>query len=71
MILFYNPQWKNRLSPKLQTKLNNVVYRVQKANRTRTKMKAAHIERLAKYEKRDKDISQPCLKLRVNKTVVA
>ena len=60
LVLLYNLQRKKRLS-KLQTscdgpykiikRLNDVVHRIQEANSPRTKMKVAHIERLAKYGK--------------------
>ena len=37
------------------TEAVSVVYRIQKANRPRTKMKVVHIKRLAKYGKRDNE----------------
>lgn len=61
LVLLYNPQRKIGLSPKLQThwdgpyriikRLNDVVYRIQKHNSPRSKMKVVHLERLAKYGK--------------------
>ena len=65
MVLLYNPQRKKGLSPKFQTswdepykiikRLNDVVYRIQKPNSPRTKIKVVHIERLAKFGKKDKE----------------
>ena len=65
LVLLYNPQRKKGLSPKLQTswdgpykiikRLNDVVYRIQKANSSRTKMKVVYIGRLAKYGKKDNE----------------
>ena len=63
LILLYNPLRKKILSTKLQTswdgiykkikRLNDVVYRIHKANSPRTKMKVVHIERLAEYGEKD------------------
>ena len=63
LILLCNPKRKKGLSLKLQTswdgpykiikRLNDVMYRIQKANSPQTKIKIVHIERLTKYGKRD------------------
>ena len=65
LVLLYNLQRKKGLSPKIQTswdepykiikRLNDVVYRIQKSNSTQTKIKVEHIERLAKYGKKDNE----------------
>ena len=57
LVLCYNPQRKKGLSPnyKIIKLFNDVVYRIQKANSGRTKMKVVYIERLAKYGKRDNE----------------
>ena len=57
LVWFYNPQRKIGKSPKLQQdwegpyriikKINDVIYRIQKGQRT--KMKVIHVDRLAKY----------------------
>lgn len=66
LVLLFNPQRKKGLSPKLQThwegpyrvikRLNDVVYRIQKCNSPRAKMKVVHLERLARY---GKGVSEP------------
>lgn len=57
LVLLFNPQRKKGLSPKLQThwegpykvikRINDVVYRIQKSQSPRAKMKVVHLERLA------------------------
>ena len=64
LVLLY-PQRKKGLYPKLQTswdgpykilkRLNDVVYRIQKANSLRTETQVMYIERLAKYGKKDNE----------------
>ncbi|XP_075151768.1 uncharacterized protein LOC142225842 [Haematobia irritans] len=59
LVLLFNPQRKKGLCPKLQTqwegpykvikKINDVVYRIQKDDSPRSKMKVVHLERLAPY----------------------
>lgn len=59
LVLFYNPQRKKGLSPKLQTnwegpyevvkRINDVVYRIRRSDNSRAKMKVVHLERLAPY----------------------
>ena len=58
-VLLFNPQRKKGLCPKLQsqwegpykvvTRINDVVYRIQKEGSPRAKMKVVHLERLAQY----------------------
>lgn len=59
LVLLHNPQRKRGLSPKLQThwegpyrivtRINDVVYRIQKYPTNKGKLKVVHIERLAPY----------------------
>ena len=59
LVLLYNPQRKKVLSTKLQTscdgpykkikRFNNVLYWIQKANRSRTNKKVVHIVMKLKY----------------------
>ena len=59
LVLLFNPQRKKGLCPKLQThwegpykivtKINDVVYRIQRSDSPRSKMKVVHLERLAPY----------------------
>ena len=59
LVLLFNPQRKKGLCPKLQThwegpykivtKINDVVYRIQRSDSPRSKMKVVHLERLTPY----------------------
>ena len=62
LVLLYNPQRKKVLFPKLQTnwdgpckiikRLNDVVYKIQKASSPQTKMKVVHRVTVKKWEER-------------------
>ena len=64
LVLLYNQKGKKELPSNLQTswegpykikRLNDVVYRKQKANSPRVKIKVVHIERVAKYGRIDNE----------------
>lgn len=63
LVWLYNPKRQKGLSPKLQadwegpylviTRINDVVYRIQRHGKPRAKMKVVHIDRLAPYTAND------------------